>query len=387
MTQIAPCVGIVLLAIFSTTGVENDAPSPFGATDFKQYYTSSRLLLSGHNPYDFGLAETVQRQLGATDAVQVPYGPPTSLLPFLPLGLVDFGAAVRWQLFFNIAMLALSGFLWGKMLFPKQDRMPLIAATSVFLWIPTLFLLGMGHVATWTLLGFTLWNYFLIGDKPVLAGVLLALSIVKPHLALGLVVYAGAVGIREKRHRMLAAFVGTVLLASVVTLLIRPTIWSEYLASLPQSDPAQWYGATLDGWCRLRLDRWHPGAGSYFRPAGIVLALAMLGWICALGWRVRERATQGVLVPAICLCATPYAFSYDHVLVVPGLILMIGAGLDHGDRKWWAVFIGWIGLDAYCALGRSLENFHESNYFLIPWCALVLTLVLARRQRHRASGL
>lgn len=380
MTQIAPCVGLALLAIASTSSVDGAAPLPFGATDFKQYYTASRLLLAGHNPYDYGLAAALQQQLGAAGAVQVPYGPPTSLLPFVPFGLVEFGAAVHWQLILNIAMLALSGALWGTLLFPRLDRMPLIAAVSVFLWVPTLVLLGMGHVSTWPLLGFTLWNYLLARDRPVLAGAFLALSIVKPHLALGLVVYAGVIGIRDKRYRMLMAFTGTVLVACVVTVLIRPTVWSEYLASLPQSDPGQWYNATLDGWCRLQLDRWHLGAGAYFRPAAIALALALLGWVCALGWRARHRATQGVLVLAICLCATPYAFSYDFVLAVPGLILMVGAGLEHGDGKWWAVFLGWIGLNGY-ALDRSLGYYHESSYFLVPWCALALTLVLANRTR------
>ena len=54
---------------------------PFGGTDFKQYYTTSRLLLQGDNPYDYARAGIIQRALGERGDIQVPYGPPTSLLP------------------------------------------------------------------------------------------------------------------------------------------------------------------------------------------------------------------------------------------------------------------------------------------------------------------
>ena len=64
-----------------------DSPSiPFGGSDFKQYYTTSRLLLEGHNPYDYQRAGELQRVLGNKGDIQVPYGPPTSLLPFIPMG-------------------------------------------------------------------------------------------------------------------------------------------------------------------------------------------------------------------------------------------------------------------------------------------------------------
>jgi len=176
---------------------------PFGGTDFKQYYTASRFILEGHNPYDYEQAEVFQRTLGHHGPGQLPYGPPTSILPFIFMGWFDFLTAIQIQSVLNASLLVISCFLWGLMLFPKQPLMPIISCVTAVVWLPSITHSGLGQVTTWTLFGFTLWCILMQKNKPGLAGCGLALSIIKPHLAFGLVAYVFIMGWRQKQWKML----------------------------------------------------------------------------------------------------------------------------------------------------------------------------------------
>lgn len=365
------------------TQVATPTGIPFGGTDFKQYYTTSRLILNGHNPYDYDRAGVIQRALGEEGDIQVPYGPPTSLLPFIPMGWVDFLTAIQIQFVLNVSMLVVCCFLWGTMLFPQQPMMPLISTVAVVAWIPCMSLFGMGHVTSWTLLGFTLWCFFMQKQKPGLAGCCLALSIIKPHLAFGLVIYACVVGLRQRQWKMLLGFVGTVGVMIVATFLIRPSVWSEYLGSLSQSNPTQWFNATLDGWGRYQF-------GSWFRIVSTIIGLALLAWIMLLGWNrdreslPHEMTSINALILALWMAATPYAFSYDYVLLLPAFILALGTWIYRSHPNWTVVIVGWIMLDIIYVTMKG--HWFEYQYFFIPWSGLALMMLLLPPRQQAPSS-
>jgi hypothetical protein len=363
---------LIALVIAAPLFAQNAAAKPeipFGGTDFKQYYATSRLLQAGENPYDYAKVGEIQQGLGAEGEPQVPYGPPTSLLPFIPLGGLDFPTAVRIQLGLNIALLAASGCLWGAMLFPSQP-MKFIGAVCVFLWLPSLILLGMGHVTGWTLFGFTAWCALMRAERPTLAGAVLALSIIKPHLAFALVGYAMLSGLRRRQWRMIAAFIGTVLLMSLVMAIIRPAIWGEYLASIPQSNPSRLLGATLDGFVRTYL-------GNTYRYAGYVFTLTLWALIAWLAWMGEMIPTRWALVPAVALAATPYAFTYDYVLALPGFVFAVGSWRYGVGVRRYFLLGAWLAVNAFYTFGKS-EHWREEVYFVIPWATLALTYVGVR---------
>lgn len=353
---------------------------PFGGTDFKQYYTASRLIVEGLSPYNIHRAEVLQRALGNQGPAQLPYGPPTTLLPFIPMGWFDFTTSIQIQFVLNVSLLVISCFLWGGMLFPRQALMPVISCVVAVLWLPSMSLCGMGQVTTWTLFGFTLWCALMLKNKPGLAGCGLALSIIKPHLAFGLVIYAFVLGLRQRQWKMLLGFVGTVGLMILATLLIRPSSWLEYLNSLKEANPIQWYNSTLDGWGRYVLGEW-------FRAISIAISTGLLAWIILLAYRSRketsvtEMAIQAVLALTLWMTASPYAFSYDFVLLLPAFILAVGSLLYEKYPNRLLVFSGWMILDAVYVLMKG--PCYEYHYFFIPCSGLVLLLILLEPRRKQ----
>jgi len=276
----------------------------------------------------------------------------------------------------NIALLAASGGLWGMMLFPDRPVMRLIGAASFAAWVPSLVLLGMGHVTGWTLFGFTAWCALTRANRPGWAGAALALSIIKPHLAFALVGYALVYGLRQRQSRMLAAIAATIALMCAATFAIRSSIWGEYFASLPQSNPIRQFNATLDGWGRYQF-------GDWFRIVSLGVTFALWGMLAWLAWRKPGEPRRWALVMAIALAAAPYAFSYDCVLLLPGLILAIGLALDSATRR-LALIAGWIGLILFYSFGKS-ENWNEVWYFIIPWAGLALTIASLSSPASRAG--
>jgi hypothetical protein len=353
---------LLLLMLLPRASLARDLP--FGGTDFKQYYTTSKQILDGKNPYDYSDAERIQRQLGSEGEAQVPYGPPTSLLPFIPLGWLDYHDAVQVQLILNCLMMIFSAFLWGMMLYPRYTYAPFAAIAVVAAWLPCISLVGMGHVTSWTLFGFTLWCFAQNKQQPLAAGVVLALSIIKPHLAFGLVIFAGVYGLRHRQWKMLGAFVATVLCLLVLTWIIRPTIWHEYLASLPQSNPTQWYNATLDGFGRMHF-------GDGFRLVSLAFMVLVLGWIALLAWT--RDVFAGPLVCALWLVGTPYAFNYDFILLIPAIVMVCLSWNRH--HPWWCIFLlaGWIVLDVLFIRQKGIWK--EYQFFVIPWGGLMLAML------------
>jgi hypothetical protein len=374
----------LLLAV--TVLIAPDKPHiPFGGPDFKQYYASCKQIVQGRNPYDPAGVWRIQQALGA-DAVQVPYGPPTSLLPFIPLGWLDFVTAVQTFFVVNIILMVLSCFLWGKMLFPRSELLPMLAIVTVVAWMPSMTLFGLGQVTSFVLFGFTLWIFLMRRGYPVAAGAVLALTIIKPHLAAGPLLYAGIVGLRHKHWRMLVALVVTGLLLAAAPLLIRPTIWGEYFEWMPtaQEYALKWHKATLDGRLRVLLTQWLPGnTDAYYLRLSQLLTLPIVlvfaGWIGLLAWKHPLRSINALLVLVLWTAGTFYAFSYDFILLCPAFILALGHAVSRSKPAWALAALGWIILTVTYFLIKRLGSDHgwfEYHFFYIPWGALALTLLL-----------
>jgi hypothetical protein len=363
---------VMALMMVCTTGDGAAVPSiPFGGTDFKQYYTTSRLLREGHNPYDYDRAGPLQKELGNRGETQVPYGPPTSLLPFIPLGWVDFTTAIQIQLGLNLVMLCLSCYLWGTLFLPKY---PLVSIGIIGCWVPTWMLLGLGQVSSWLLLGFTVWYWAMKHNRPVLAGAMLNLVIMKPHLGFGLVVYALVLGYRDKQWKMLAAFFVTFAVIIAATFVIRPTIWHEWYASLEISKPDKWANATLDGWGKAFFEQ-HYKKGKYFTYAvSLPICAAFLALVLYLTWTRPLQDKLGVLILAIWLAASPYAFSYDFSLLIPAIIMTLSMVIARSHPLALLAGVGWCCLSLIFYVTKG--PWQEHDWFFFPLSGLAITLLL-----------
>ena len=364
-------------------------PIPWGGSDYLQFHVAWELLLSGKNPYDRELAGQRQMHYGFPEPMKM-YAPPWSMLPSLPLVGLSYAQASMVHLVINALLLIFVAICWTRLLFPGQRGYLPMTIITLPLWLPCVSMLGIGQISAWPLVGFTGWLYCTIRQRPVPAGVFLALTIIKPHLGLLPGIFAGVYALRHFQWKTILAFTLTLLAATALMMWLRPTIWSDYLAALQSGvAPTEIRTATFDGW-----GRYHFGQDVRYLSWGLwgiaLLLAALAGWRCPQFSPIKEASMGGSSAQEtlmawsamICIAAVafvPYAFSMDFVFMLPGFILAIGTWLRR-DRYWQIALLGWLALDLYLVVGVH-NSWGEYQYWFIPWIGLIMMIVMLRRRR------
>jgi hypothetical protein len=335
---------------------------------------AAQLIGEGKDPYDWTVSGPRQRELGRTEAVKT-FSPPWTLLLALPLGQLSFVQATYVNLAINLALLGVCGVAWAKLHFPTRKGISLVLLLSLPLWMPALAVMGIGQYSLWPLAGFTGWLWFTRSGRPVLAGMSLALLVVKPHLGLLPGVFAGVHMLRRGQWGAIASFLLVLGAVTLLTYLIRPGIWREYFEAVSSgTTPTDICTATLDGWGRKVLGQWF-GYISWSIWSFGLLGAGILGWrLSGLQAKAPEASLLvdwSVLVCLASVAVTPYAFSFDFVMMLPGYFWAVGRWQSQQDARGRWVMLGWLALSGWLVLGKFLP-WDESAYWIVPWAGLGL---------------
>lgn len=241
--------------------------------------------------------------------------PPTILAFLLPFGLVGYGAALAAWTISNIAAAAAA-----MTTAPARTGLAmLLAATS-----PAVLVNGFQGL----LCGFTAALFFvalmLLDRRPVLAGVLLGLLTIKPHLG----VVAGLVVLMERRWSAIAATTFTA--GALVALSFGIAGQAGWVGYFDRIVPAQRdFIDSVDAGFRFFLITPYALLKQMGLPSALALSLhgAIAATFVGLAlwlWRILADRLVTVLIVAVAtLIATPYANLYDLTLVALPLAALI----------------------------------------------------------------
>ncbi|WP_162915100.1 glycosyltransferase family 87 protein [Desertibaculum subflavum] len=319
---LAAAIGMLLLA---ENGIGPDG-KPIG-TDFASFWNAARLALAGQAavPYDMlAFAEAQRAAMG-----QIPFYaffyPPTFLLMVAPLGALPYLAALGGFLgaTFLLAAAAANRILPG-----RDGVILLLAAPAGFV------ALGHGQNA-FLLMGLLGFGLALLGQRPILAGLLLGLASIKPQLGLLLPVALIAGG---QWRALIAAGLGAVGFAGCAGVAFGPDIWQAFLDQMPEASLAMRAGSVPWGkmvtlYAGLRV----LGAGEILALTAQGLALLAMACLLALVWRDRDPA-RAPLRAAILVAATPLAapvaLDYDLLLMLLPMLWLTAHARAHGIGSW-----------------------------------------------------
>lgn len=357
----------------------------WGGGDFVQYYVANQLVQSGLNPYDRSASEALQVQLGRESGVAM-FAPPWSLLPSYPLTSVSVEQAVLANMIVNCLLLTLCVLMWCSVLYPGRYMSWLIMLTATPLWYPNLAVLGMGQLSIWPFLGFTGWLWLTQRGSKIAASLCLVLMVIKPHLGLLPGCLVMGYWLRRRDAVTFGSFLAGLLVVTISTMLIRSSIWLDYLDSFSTGAlPVDYQTATLNSWGR---GLW----GSWFGYVSWGLWLAGFGVSVVLGWRMAGPTTtpkdslqlqtlklcehRPVVVNSIQACCltvalVPYAFSFDMVMLFPSFILVLGRYLER-KRCWQMTLLIMVAMDAWLIAGKQFL-WTETVYWPVPWIVTAIT--------------
>lgn len=294
------------LARQTRLGLTDGAGKPFGE-DFLNFWAAARLAISGQAGAIYDLArfhafET--RVVGAPiDLYHASY-PPVMWLVSAPLGFLPYVAAwAVWQTggwaAFALALRRIVPAGW-----------PLVA-----LAVPAVFVNAIGGQNGCWMAAIIGWGLILLDRRPLLAGAILALFVVKPQLG-WLIPFAL---IAAGRYRALAAFA-----ASACLMLI---------ATLPLFGVESWLAYARQA-AMLKAVILEDGSGTWHRMVSLFILVRHLGAPLAFAYAVQLAASLGALFVVIrcwrregpssramallvvaTLVASPYVSDYDCVML------------------------------------------------------------------------
>jgi Glycosyltransferase family 87 len=346
--------------------------------DYAAYWTGSRLLMAGHNPYDPAAVIALEKPFGVNVLNPlIVRNPPWVLTVILPLGLLPYmEGRILWLVLQLILTIWSVHILWH-LYCPGSDlgRSGWLIAAS---FTPIYAVLTIGQITPVVLLGIAGFLYAQREHRDVLAGVCLFLAVLKPHLLFlmwpALVVWV----IAHKRWRMAFTFSGLLAAASAVPLLFDGKAFKHY-SELWTVSPVMWNKTSnLSGTlCRLL---W---SSKWVAFAPVFISLAWLGYLGMKkrgGWNWLEQTPLLLLVS---MAASPYGWFFDQIVLLPALLERIAKRHLYSQRD--KVFL----LSVYAGINLAVIVFlaigKDSLWQSWTGTAWLLLYVAASRSSHSST--
>ncbi len=333
--------------------------------DFDAFVVAAQMMRAGRAGCLYALecvgeAQAAYSGLDASHRMTWNY-PPTMDLAVLPLAWLT--PALAYSLFLALNLVLIGTMAWilrpGRTRLASPPRDPAMAAGLRAL--PLLLMLTAPGVITGTAIGqnglllgaVAALGLWLVATRPVAAGAVLGLLVVKPHLALLLpFVVIGQPDRRRAVGLVLGALCTITAVAGASLVAFGTEPWQAFVAGLGETRSLFVAG----GYPRAQITSVYVSLVALGIPEPAALAIqALVGLGLGLGlvavWRKVQDGTARVALTLMALpLASPYAYYYDLVPWTFGLALLVRQALaweparQHGVRLALLAGLPWIGI-------------------------------------------
>ena len=368
---IVSVLGVMLVTLPWSSG-------PIGKGDFIGYWSASRLLLQGHNPYDLVALRDLQFQAYPERGYLIyTWNPPWLLVLLLPLAVLPFQMAVQVWLLSNLVIIgAASLWLWRMVDSRTNARSYLVAALAGVLFPPSLAAIGTGQIvpAVWLAtiaVAESLWCQRRSGW----AGVWFAVMLLKPQVTFLAAALSVWHSLKSRQWRFIVTSAGTLVFLLIVATALYPSWLEHYLQNVTAQGVTQWQTPTLGG---LLLWLWPI---SWLRYVGLLGVALVPVFARRLNGSTMYAALRLTLALGVALA--PFGWSFDQILLLPMVLQLMR--WQQALKTWWLAF----GLAVVYAvpLGLRVIEVDEFLYSWVPWFVLGLygvTVIMVKRTKREA---
>ena len=318
-------------------------PAESRPADFSIFYTAGRIAGSGH----YGLIYDIQTQqqtqqvfLNATIQTSqvLPFNHPPLLVPILQLiSTKDYMASYwRWVLImlcFVAATMAVVNRLLGVMNWNTSSR--LLFIISALLFYPLFTSLLKGQDTAFLLFGAVLWFYGVIKKKDILAGIGLALTVIRPQIAMLL-----AVPFLFNRRKVWWAFcAGVAVLCVYSFLMIGPAGVRDFITLLRISASGEGFGMSQNAMLNFT------GMAIRLFPQADLDVIHLMAWGLFLAgiiglsiwWKVSPDIDYRhiVLISTLSVFVAPHLHYHDLALLLIPVLGLALAGVTKVHLQIW----------------------------------------------------
>ncbi len=380
---------LIFLAVLALASARQLVVAPGHGQDFRDFFAAATLVAEGRDPYDAGALAQEQDRLynqpdhlkpgdrGFYDALPYPQGPwvAMALVPVTPL---------PWQAAYVIyliaAMTAVTTSAWVLLRLFGWSGHALRIAVGAVLFSPVAFInLFQGQPVPFLLAAFAGAWVLIRGNRPTLAGALMAVAWIKPHIGLPLLLVVAIVEPAPVRRLLTGFLLGSAALFTLAALALRGA-----LLDWPQVVLGQWSGALQQADLASINAFYYPATPGGIRQVAVALVvLAAAGYAIWVVRHHRGRPVVALTLLLLTLVAAPYAHSYDALLLLPVVLALLGA-----TRQGWAEPRVEIALWAFAIFPvlyfAGLHVGYFNGFTAIP--VALLALAWHQHARQEAAG-
>ena len=369
-------VFLAILAISLGFGTLAATVQDYRLQDFECLRGAALLVRDGRDPYDQGTWATATG-LPAADAAsprrtsclgsRFAYPLWTAVL-LLPFAFIPYPATAALWLALNIGA-ALSGALLALRAVDGGWRRAPLALALVVSSQPLVLTIQSGQIdgIETGLIGLAAWALARRRDRT--AGLSLALALLKPQL---LAATAPLLALRApalRRPRPLGAFALGALALLLLSLVVRSSWLAPWLAET--TGPRLGIAPLLPTIWGLAADL--TGSAAWGLAPATLLVLLVVG----LGRRL-GTAEGLALATALSVALTPHAWSYDHLVLAPAWVMLVGRAAGGRLLQTQLVVVGLASVMPWALYALALSRGTETLGALVPIATTVALAVLAR---------
>lgn len=360
-------IGVMIVRLQGAHGLMlHDGQPLFG--DFIAFWSAGRATLDGHvaHLHDRHFLAQVQQSVIVGMHVMAPWNsPPPFLLLLVPLALLPYPAAAVLAILLSGALYLTAACKW------LPDARALLFAVT----LPAAFY-HLGTVQTGLLIaglnGMALWW---LDKRPRLAGGLIGLLVIKPHLA---ILWPVFLALSRRWTAFAAAAASTIALVLIAGLLFGFESYLRFYENLAASQdlisglhvPRQTFASLYGNLLAERLPQAIAAAGHAISATCALIAAAVVFW------RGDLRA-QGAALCAATLLISPYLYFYDFTLLGLGAALLWP---PRGTFDVGAMILAWLS-------GLTVAFSYVLPLPLCPFSAWLILIAALRRVEIAAPRL
>lgn len=336
------CLLYVVLAYAFYAGVASRA---LGANDFFSRWMGARaLFLNGQNPYSDAVTRQIQMgmygRLARPDEDQVAFAYPLYaaffVLPFIPM---PYAVAESFWIALLIVAVVGAGIALARLFDFRLSPIGFLGYVVFILsFYPVLRGIFLGQFTLWVFASFAFGLILLEQRRDEIAGWVLAVGSVKPHVAVLALAVILAWGIAQRRWRLVRGWLSAMALLVLLATLLLPDWLSEFIGAVGAYQNYIQIGAPIQALSELALPS---------EQAGFVAALLSIFWLGAVGYQLMRTigADLAGVLPTIELAMLVTTLAMLRTATTDQSMLLIFwihwfSRFARGGWRWRVVLIG-----------------------------------------------
>ncbi len=338
----------------------------FGTGDFLAYWSSSRLLISGGNPYDHAALSALEHStvpaLGPQSQIFLnTWNPPWLILIFSLFGSLPFSIASPIWIFCNTVLIGLALIISWQLC--ERNRAPkgiLFVFLAGYLFGETLSYLVLGQITSLVLTGLVLSIYLIDRKLDFLAGATLLLTTIKPHVSYFFLLIVLIWIIQNRRWRILLGLVLSASFSLIVFWIINPNWVANYITLITGMPYSSIYTSTLGSFMAAMLKT---NIFYFLVICLLFLIKPLLQILKSDGWLTVMNISLLLALPL-----SPFGFSFDQIVILPAIVQIIAwLSSDQFSRKATRIIIASLFSFYVIVYGMfSIPNLENYWFFVLP---------------------